>query len=116
MMFEVEDLMEASPATVSRCGMVYVTPEKLGWEPLLHRWVERLPEVMKRHGIDKLYTDMMGQTVPAIMDFLFGKEQSLEEDLRLESLKPILSVSRNWQFSSFLNLFESLLLYQESKE
>jgi len=39
MMFEVEDLAEASPATVSRCGMVYVTPEKLGWEPLLHKWV-----------------------------------------------------------------------------
>lgn len=43
MMFEVEDLMEASPATVSRCGMVYVTPDKLGWEPLLHTWVSSLP-------------------------------------------------------------------------
>ena len=39
MMFEVEDLLEASPATVSRCGMVYVSPEKLGWQVLLYSCV-----------------------------------------------------------------------------
>ncbi|XP_042305526.1 dynein axonemal heavy chain 6 [Sceloporus undulatus] len=44
MMFEVEDLRVASPATVSRCGMVYIDPEDLKWIPYVKTWMAGLEE------------------------------------------------------------------------
>lgn len=47
MIFEVEDLAVASPATVSRCGMVFLEPDILGWEPLIDSFVQTIPETIQ---------------------------------------------------------------------
>eukprot|EP00466_Bigelowiella_natans_P011733 jgi/Bigna1/49976/estExt_Genewise1.C_620014 len=39
LLFEVGDLQFASPATVSRCGMVYVDPKDLRHKPYFFRWM-----------------------------------------------------------------------------
>ena len=47
MMFEAEDLDEASPATVSRVGMVFLEQARLGWRPLVSCWINTLPESLQ---------------------------------------------------------------------
>ncbi|EFJ52606.1 dynein heavy chain 7 [Volvox carteri f. nagariensis] len=72
MLFEVQDLAVASPATVSRCGMVYIALEELGWRPAVQTWArQKLPAAIPQ----AIYT-MFDQYVDAGLAFVRkqGKE------------------------------------------
>uniref|UniRef100_A0A8C2TLH0 Dynein axonemal heavy chain 1 n=1 Tax=Coturnix japonica TaxID=93934 RepID=A0A8C2TLH0_COTJA len=68
MMFEVQDLAVASPATVSRCGMVYLEPSILGLEPFTECWLQKLPDIMKRFSkqLTSLFSRFLKVTYHAI--------------------------------------------------
>ncbi|XP_061765226.1 dynein axonemal heavy chain 6 [Nerophis ophidion] len=56
MVFEVQDLAVASPATVSRCGMVFIDPDELKWMPYVQTWISglesKLPEAVKTYLLE----------------------------------------------------------------
>lgn len=48
------DLAVASPATVSRCGMVYMDASQVGCRPLMLSWLKTLPEFLSGAPADHL--------------------------------------------------------------
>jgi dynein heavy chain len=69
MLFEVNDLAVASPATVSRCGMVYLTPEDMSWRPYVQTWIANtFPESDANPVLDEGLKLYLWETFDATVD------------------------------------------------
>lgn len=93
MVFEVQDLAQASPATVSRCGMVYVDPQEMTWRPMVKTWLAKTVEnidVRKYlwklfdkylddgfHYVKKYCTEIMPQSVMGKVTMMTGLLKSI---------------------------------------
>ena len=100
-LFEVMDLSTASPATVSRIGVVYMTPSDLGYMPYVKSWLwgpistapEGMPEAIRKH----LY-ELISKFVPLVMNF---QRRNCKEPVGCVDIQLVTSMTK---------LFESLFI------
>jgi dynein heavy chain len=41
LLFEISHLINATPATVSRAGVLFINSDDIGWLPYMNSWLER---------------------------------------------------------------------------
>ena len=92
MVFEVNDLSVASPATVSRCGMVFMEAVYIGQAPYITSWtqhklVKTLPQHVQR--FDKLLNKY---AVPAIEFFLEECREGLTQGIAAQYLRNMFNI------------------------
>ncbi|XP_071789676.1 dynein axonemal heavy chain 6-like isoform X2 [Asterias amurensis] len=69
LLFEVDNLSQASPATISRCAMVYLDPVDLGWRPYVRTWLSKLPRDIPESGKQHLLS-LFDKSVDKGLEFM----------------------------------------------
>lgn len=69
LIFEPMDLEHASPATVSRCGMIYMEPSQLGWQTFFESYKVQLKEKLLFEQVE-LLVDIVDWLFPPIFYFI----------------------------------------------
>jgi dynein heavy chain len=99
-MFENENLNNASPATVSRAGIIYVSETDLDWAPVVEAWVRKQDPAIQDF-LRGLMTTHIGVCDPPEPGHLF--------DYVNRNLSPVMYASRVGVMSGFCNLLTALM-------
>ncbi|XP_060103688.1 dynein axonemal heavy chain 11 [Heteronotia binoei] len=93
LLFEIHHLKTATPATVSRAGILYVNPQDLGWNPYVASWIERRSDQSEKANL----TILFDKYVPPCFDQLKTK------------FKTVIPITENSMVQTLCSLLDCLL-------
>ncbi|XP_041266334.1 dynein heavy chain 10, axonemal [Onychostruthus taczanowskii] len=99
LLFEVGDLQYASPATVSRCGMVFVDPKNLRYEPYWQKWVKRRENEEEKVELDRLFQ----KYVPYLIDMIIEGIVDGKQERKLKTIIPQTDLNMTVQLTVMLD-------------
>ncbi|POI32185.1 hypothetical protein CIB84_004063, partial [Bambusicola thoracicus] len=105
LLFEVGDLQYASPATVSRCGMVFVDPKNLKYKPYWQKWTQGRENEQERIELNRLFE----KYVPCLIDMITEGIVDGKQEERLKTIVPQTDLNMVVQLTVML---EALLVAQ----
>ena len=89
LLFETQDLRVASPATVSRAGMIYIDASELGWQTYTESWLAmRFPPGVDEESKD-LYKSLFEKWVARALKF---KEMNCIEPVKVSDFSAVRSL------------------------
>ncbi|XP_069067570.1 dynein axonemal heavy chain 11 [Pleurodeles waltl] len=95
LLFEIHHLRTATPATVSRAGILYVNPQDLGWNPYVTSWIDERSHQNEKANL----TILFDKYVPACLD-----------QLRTSSVKTITPIPDHSMVQTLCSLLECILV------
>ncbi|KAM9209454.1 dynein axonemal heavy chain 9 [Dugong dugon] len=85
LLFEISHLCTATPATVSRAGILYINPADLGWNPPVSSWIDKREIQMEKANL----TILFDKYLPTCLDILrtrFKKMIPIPEQSMVQTL------------------------------
>ena len=67
LLFEIADLRNASPATVSRAGVIFVNEDDIGWMPFVSTWLDTRPDKDQASNLLTLVNKYVQKTLTAVI-------------------------------------------------
>jgi dynein heavy chain len=69
LLFEIADLRNASPATVSRAGVIFINDDDIGWMPFVLTWLESRPDEKERELLLALVNKYVPKVLVGVLKF-----------------------------------------------